>query len=205
MVNYKKDEKELYGVKTNPQYINVKKMSFIMVDGSGDPNNEEYAKAVEIIYALTYTIKMSKMKNPLLGYYEYTVYPLEGLWWTMDDEFSLEKRDRWLWTSMLRQPDFVNEEIFKWAVLEVKKKKPNINVDKAYFKEFEEKECVQILHVGPYKTEPESLDLMHKYMDENNLIDDTSNIRKHHEIYLSDPRKVDSSKLKTIMRHPVRR
>jgi hypothetical protein len=205
-IDFKKDYKDLYLPKTKPMLIDVPEMKFIMVDGTGDPNSEDYQQAVGILYALTFTIKMSKMsgKQPP-GYYEYVMPPLEGLWWVSGGAFSFDQRDNWLWTSMIRQPEFVTPAVFDWAVEECGRKKPELELTRARFLSFTEGLCVQVLHVGPYADEPCSVELMKALMVENSLIDETGSERKHHEIYLSDPRKTAQEKLKTVLRHPVAR
>ncbi len=203
-LDYKKEYKELYMPKNKPAKIQVPSMNFIMIDGGGDPNGQEYNDAVSAIYGLAFTIKMSKMgKKDIEGYFEYVVPPLEGLWWCDERGFDLFKRDNWKWTSMIRQPEFVTKEVFEWAVSECMIKKPELKVSNARLESFEEGLCVQMMHLGPYSTEPETVNIMKKFMEENGLKDDTWDVRKHHEIYLSDPRKTASEKLKTVLRHPV--
>lgn len=202
--DYKKEFKDLYQPKNKPSVVDVPEMNFIMVDGKGDPNGEDYQKAVELLYGLAYTIKMSyKSEKNIEGYFEYVVPPLEGLWWVDEDEFNLRKKDNWLWTSMIRQPEFVTEEVFNWSLESLKKKKPEIATSKAYLGKFKEGQCVQTMHIGPYADEPVTVKMMQDFMEESNLKDETGRIRKHHEIYLSDPRKTIPSKLKTVLRHPV--
>ncbi len=202
--DFKKDLKELYMPKATPTLIDVPALQFIMVDGAGDPNGGEYPKAVAVVYALAYTIKMSKMGTYKIdGYFDYVVAPLEGLWWITDEDFSFEKRDNWLWTSMMAQPDFVTADVFQWAKAEVKRKKPELDCSKARLEGFTEGLCVQMMHHGPYSEEPANVELMHRFMAEKGYKDDTGNHRKHHEIYLSDPRKVLPEKMKTVLRHPV--
>lgn len=203
-LDYKKEFKDLYMPKTKPMSIQIPEINFIMVDGKGDPGNQEYQDAVSILYALSFTIKMSKMKeNQPQGYFEYVVPPLEGLWWCEDDKFDFNKRDTWRWTSMIRQPEFVTCDVFKWAVSECSKKKPELNIGIARLEVFMEGLCVQMMHMGPFSDEPQSVMMMHQYMKENNLKDMTGSERKHHEIYLSDPRSTEPLKLKTVIRHPV--
>ena len=203
-VDFKKDDKDLYLPKTKPMLIDVPEMHFIMVDGAGDPNSEAYQQAISILYGLTFTIKMSKMsgKQPS-GYYEYVVPPLEGLWWVSGGAFSFDQRENWLWTSMIRQPEFVTPAVFDWVVKECGLKKPELDLTRARFASFTEGLCVQIMHLGPYADEPRSVELMRDFMVDNLLIDETCSERKHHEIYLSDPRKTAPEKLKTVLRHPV--
>lgn len=203
--DFKKEYKDLYLPKEVPQLVQVPAMNFICVDGAGDPNGSQYQKAVSVLYGLTFTIKMSKMSGAQPeGYFEYVVPPLEGLWWS-DGPFDFNKRDNWLWTSMIRQPEFVTPEVFDWAVQICKKKKPELDVTLARFETFEEGLCVQMLHRGPYATEPQTVEIMKKYMEQNGLLDETGINRKHHEIYLQDPRKTAPDKLKTVLRHPVKK
>lgn len=205
-LDYKKEFKDLYMPKSKPVLVEIPQMNFIMIDGKGDPYKEEYQNALSVLYALTFTIKMSKMSGSQPeGYFEYVVPPLEGLWWCEDGKFQFHKRDMWCWTSMIRQPEFVTLEVFKWAVKECKQKKPDLDVSLARFEIFKEGLCVQMMHVGPYSDEPHSMEMMQLYMKENNLIDITGYERKHHEIYLSDPRRTAPEKLKTVLRHPVER
>jgi hypothetical protein len=203
-VDYKKDYKDLYLPKTKPMLIDVPPMNFIMIDGAGDPNQIEYQQAVGTLYALAFTIKMSKMSgNQPQGYFEYVVPPLEGLWWISGGDFTFDKRDNWLWTSMIRQPEFVTPAVFNRAVEECHLKKPELDLSKARFETFTEGLCVQIMHIGPYSDEPRSLALLKDFTKENGLVDQTGSERKHHEIYLSDPRKTAPEKLKTVLRLPV--
>lgn len=202
--DYKKEFKDLYVPKTKPSIIDIPEMNFIKIDGKGDPNGAEYHNAVELLYGLSYTIKMSyKSGKEIEGYFEYVVLPLEGLWWGEGNGFDINKRDTWLWTSMIRQPEFVTEEVFMWALESLKKKKPQLDTSKAALIKFHEGLCVQAMHLGAFADEPKTVLMMQDFMKENNLKDDIGQIRKHHEIYLSDPRKTVPSKLKTVLRHPV--
>ena len=195
-VDFKKDYKDLYLPKTKP----------MLIDGARDPNHKEYQQAVGTLYALTFTIKMSKMSgNQPPGYYEYVVPPLEGLWWISGGAFSFEERDNWLWTSLIRQPEFVTPSVFAWAVEECRRKKLELDLKKARFETFSEGLCVQIMHIGPYSDEPRSIALLKEFIEKNGLVDQTGSERKHHEIYLSDPRRTAPEKLKTVLRHPVAR
>ena len=202
--DYKKEYKDLYMPKSKPAIVDVPSMNFIMIDGKGDPSDTEYQLAVGTLYALTFTLKMSiKSGNQPRGYFEYVVPPLEGLWWISGCDFDFEQRDNWLWTAMIRQPDFVTAEVFEWACKECSRKKPELNLGKGRFETFTEGLCVQMMHLGPYANEPESVALMRAFMSENGLVDETGSERNHHEIYLSDPRKTAPEKLRTVLRHPV--
>ena len=201
--DYKKEYKDLYLPKHQPMTIDVPEMLLLCVDGKGNPNDAEYQNAVSALYSIAYTIKMSKMGgNRPEGYFDFVVPPLEGLWWT-PGPFELFEREDWLWTSMIRQPDFVTEKTLSWAKAESSRKKPDIDVGNVGLTTFREGLCVQMMHLGPYLTEPETLAVMHRYMENNELRDEVGSVRKHHEIYLSDPRKTTPSKLKTVLRHPV--
>ena len=211
-LDYKKEYKDLYLPKTKPMLIDVPNMKFIMVRGKGNPNSEkgEYQEAMSILYGLSFTIKMSKMgNNKIDGYFEYVVPPLEGFWWNKDEKnVDYRNKENFEWYSMIRQPEFVTEDVFKWACNEVKEKK-GIDISKAEFKEFKEGLCVQIMHLGSYDDEPKTIDKINKYIIDNNLKNDIGSslkngmIRRHHEIYLSDPRRTATEKLKTVIRIPV--
>jgi hypothetical protein len=212
-LDYKKEFKSLYMPKNEPSIINVPTMNFIMIDGKGNPNDEsgEYKAAVELLYALSYTIKMSKLGEcKPAGYFEYVVPPLEGLWWLADSKIDFSHKEKFLWTSMIRQPEFVTSEVFEWACSEVIKKKPHIDIPKARFATFNEGLCVQMMHIGPYDDEPKTIAQIEDYIKNNNLKDDISTvnsdgtIRRHHEIYVSNPLKTKTQNLKTVIRHPVR-
>lgn len=210
--DYKKEYKDLYMPKNTPSIIDVPKMIFIMVDGKGNPNtSKEYANAMNVLYGLSYTIKMSKMgNNSIKGYFDYVVPPLEGFWDGIDGYFDFANmavidKDKFVWTSFIRQPEFVTKEVFDWALKELKIKKPDLDYSKVRYEIYEEGLCVQIMHIGPYDTEKESIEKLNKYIDENGYINDFSDIRRHHEIYLGDPRKTKKENLKTVIRHPVRK
>jgi hypothetical protein len=207
-IDYKKANKELYLPKTIPSVIEVPVIPFIMIDGKGNPNEEEgeYSQAVSLLYALSYAIKMSKMGAVIpKGYFDYVVPPLEGRWWMADDEIGVDysNKDKFCWISMIRQPEFVDENIFNWACSEVEKKK-HLDTSKARLETFEEGLCVQCMHIGPFDEEPKTMEKMVQFMLDNHLKDDHSKERKHHEIYLSDPRKSDINKMKTVLRVPVK-
>lgn len=206
-IDYKSEYKDLYLPKNIPSIIDVPAIPFIMIDGKGNPNDEngEYAKALEILYGLSYTIKMSKMGNEKLeGYFEYVVPPLEGLWWTKDN-IELQtgfNKSILCWTALIRQPEFVTKETFDWACKSLKEKK-NLDASKARFEVYKEGLCVQCMHIGTYDSEDATINKIHKFINENNLVKDFNN-RFHHELYLSDPRKGDPLKTKTVIRIPVK-
>lgn len=206
-LDYKKEYRDLYLPKQSPVLIEVPVMNFIMVDGEGEPGGEQYQAAVQTLYSLSFTIKMSKMSGRRPdGYFEYVVPPLEGLWWCENGrlDWSVPKSG-WLWTSMIRQPEFVTKEVFDWAAGECRRKKPEIDLSKAHLVSFTEGLCVQIMHVGPYDEEHRSIELIDRSIAENHLKDMTGDVRKHHEIYLSDPRKTPTDQWKTVIRIPVGR
>ena len=206
--DYKKEYKEFYLPKKKPEIITVPKMNYIAVKGCGDPNKEDgkYKNSISILYALAFTIKMSKLTDYRIeGYFDYVVPPLEGFWWqqgVMQIDYS--RKDAFQWISVIRLPDFVSEKDFNWAKQQVKAKKV-IDCSNAKFLTIEEGLCVQIMHIGSYDDEPETITLMDKFIMENGYINDFSNTRMHHEIYLSDARRVAPEKLKTVIRHPIRK
>ena len=192
-LDYKKEYKDLYQP-SKPMIINVPEMTFIAVDGCGDPNTSaEYKEALEILYGLSFTIKMSKMNGTQPeGYFEYVVPPLEGLWSVDDGEFdgtNVTDKSLFRWTSMIRQPEFVTDEVFEAAKSVLQKKKPHLDVSKAKLITLDEGLCVQMMHKGCYDDEPASIEKMREYAAENGYHEDFSESRLHHEIYLSDPRK----------------
>ncbi|WP_312642163.1 GyrI-like domain-containing protein [Hydrogenoanaerobacterium sp.] len=200
-LDFKKQEKALYLPRGTPELVEVPPMQYLMLDGCGDPNGEQYKNAVEVLYAIAYTIKMSK-EHPQ-GWLDYTVPPLEGLWDCGCDGFELEKRQQWAWTSMIRQPDFVTQNVLRKAKETLAVKKPQLDTSGVRLSAYEEGLCVQLMHIGPYSTEQESIDKIAQFVAQNNLTDECGNDRRHHEIYLSDPRKAAPENLKTILRHPV--
>ena len=203
--DYKKEYKDLYMSKTTPAIVNLEEIQFVAVEGRGNPNDEhgEYRKAIEILHGIQYTIKMSKKGQYVLkGYFDYVVPPLEGFWWLNKNE-NWENKSKYCWISVIRLPEFVDEQVFEWACEEASKKK-KIDTSKAKFLKINEGLCVQCLHIGSYDDEPKTLKLMDDFIVENGLQSDINSERLHHEIYLSDPRKTEMSKLKTILRIPVK-
>lgn len=205
-VDFKKRDKALYQPGRNPEFADVPEMVFLAVDGKGDPNTSaDYKNAVGALYALSYTIKMSKKSDSCPpGYFDYVVPPLEGLWWqegTAGIDYS--RKDLFQWVSMIRLPDFVTEADFEWARREAEQKKKQ-DFSRAEFLTWEEGLCVQCMHIGPYDEEPATLEVIHRFMEENGLMPDFSETRRHHEIYLSDARRCSPEKLKTVIRVPVK-
>lgn len=206
--DYKKRFKELYLPPERPGIVEVPEMSFAAVQGSGDPNEEggAYSHAVELLYGLAYTIKMSpKSGHEIDGYFEYVVPPLEGFWW-MDGlaGMDLSRKADLSWISCIRLPDFVGKDAFDWAVAEASRKK-KADFSAVELMSFAEGTCVQCMHVGPYDAEPATVAAMDSFAVEQGYELDFSDVRRHHEIYLGDPRRTAPEKLRTVIRHPVRR
>ncbi|MCD2492309.1 GyrI-like domain-containing protein [Lacrimispora sp. NSJ-141] len=206
--DYKKIYKELYMPGRSPALVNVPPIPFIMIDGQGNPNDAdgEYAQAVSLLYALSYAIKMNKTGDSVPeGYFEYVVPPLEGLWdfRGTKETFPQDKSD-FIWTSMIRQPDFVTPPVFSRACRTVRSKK-GLDTSKARLCTWEEGLCVQCMHLGPYDDEPATLQKISGFLNSNGLLPDISGKRRHHELYLSDPRKTAPEKMKTVLRLPVRK
>ena len=207
--DYKKEYKEFYMPKNIPSIITIPKMNYIAVRGKGNPNDETsgYKESIGLLYAIAFTIKMSyKGEHKINGYFEYVVPPLEGFWWQEENKKSLEyeSKDKFNFISIIRLPEFVTEEEFKWAINEATNKKKE-DFSKVEFLSYDEGICVQCMHIGSYDDELKTINLMHKYMTENGYELDITDARFHHEIYLSDPRRCDVSKLKTVIRHPIRK
>ena len=206
--DFKKEYKEFYLPKNKSQIVNVPKANYIAIRGQGNPNEEggAYKQAIEILYAVAYTLKMSyKTDYKIAGFFEYVVPPLEGFWW-QDGILGVDysKKDEFNWISIIRLPDFITRENFDWAVKTASENK-KIDCSKAEFLTIEEGLCVQIMHMGSFDDEPASLEKMDKYLEENGYEKDFSDTRLHHEIYLSDPRKTTPDKQKTVIRHPVKK
>lgn len=206
--DYKKEYKEYYAPSKKPAIVNIPKMNYIAIDGKGNPNDEkgEYQEALELLYAVAYTIKMSYKGNyKIEGFFEYVVPPLEGLWWQAEtSQFDYTKKENFCWTSLIRLPDFVTEKDFEWAIEQASKKK-KLDFSKVRFLKYEEGCCVQCMHIGSYDDEPKTIEAIDNFALENGYEIDISKERLHHEIYLSDPRKCEASKLKTIIRHPIKK
>ena len=206
--DYKKEYREYYLPKTKPEIVDVPEMNFIAVSGKGDPNQPDgdYKKAVGMLYTIAYTIKMSRKTDHCSeGYFDYVVPPLEGFWRQEGREgMDYSHKEDFIWTSVIRLPDFVTEADFRWAVQEAERKK-HMDLSKAEFLRIREGLCVQCMHIGPYDDEPETVFKMDRFLEENGYENDFSEERIHHEIYLSDVTRTAPAKLKTVIRHPVRR
>lgn len=206
--DYKKEYKEFYMPSKYSGIVEIPKMSFLAVPGKGDPNQEggEYKRAMALLYSMAYTIKMSyKGTHQIEGFFEYVVPPLEGLWWQEGIRgVDYSHKDSFLWISLIRLPDFVKKPDFDWALGEATKKKKT-DFGAVEFFTYDEGLCVQCMHLGSYDEEPATILAMEQYAKENGYAIDITDQRYHHEIYLSDPRKTEVSKLKTVIRHPVRK
>ena len=206
--DFKKEYKEFYMPKGKPEIVTVPKMNYIAVCGKGNPNEEdgEYKKSIELLYGIAYTIKMSKKgDHKIEGYFDYVVPPLEGFWWQENvDGIDYSHNENFQWISVIRLPDFVTKTDFDWAIEEATRKK-KIDFSKVEFLEIEEGLCVQCMHSGSYDDEPATVAAMDKFIADNSYENDISDTRRHHEIYLSDARKVAPEKLKTVIRHPIKK
>lgn len=206
--DFKKEYKEFYMPKNIPEIVTVPITNYIAIRGKGNPNLEggTYQQAVGILYAIAYTIKMSyKVSHKIEGFFEYVVPPLEGFWWQDNVEgVDYGNKDMFNWISVFRLPNFVAKKDFDWAVVEATKKK-KLDCSSAEFLTFDEGLCVQIMYIGPFDDEPASVAIMDKYLNEYRYINDITDTRLHHEIYLSDARKVEASKWKTVIRHPIKK
>ena len=207
--DFKKEFKKFYKPSENPEIIEIPKMNFIAVRGKGNPNKREgeYQKAVEMLYGVAYTLKMSyKTQYKIEGFFEYVVPPLEGLWWQENTEYEnyLLNKDLFNWISLIRIPDFVKKEDVEWAVKTATQKKKK-DFSKVEFFTYDEGVCVQCMHIGSYNDEPETIQKMNEFTRENGYNIDLTDKRYHHEIYLSDPRKANTDKLKTVIRQPIKK
>lgn len=204
----KKEFKEYYQPKNKPEIVNIPSINYLAVRGSGDPNDEtgDYKKALESLYAVAYTLRMSyKTDYKINGFYEYIVPPLEGFWWQDGtDGVNYADKTSFNWISVIRLPDFISGKDIEWAVRTATKKKKT-DCSQVKFLTVNEGLCVQIMHIGPYDNEPVTVKLMDDYLAQNGYENDLNSERMHHEIYLSDPRKCLPEKMKTVIRHPIKR
>lgn len=206
--DFKKEFKEFYLPKNKPAIVNIPKANYIAVRGKGDPNEPDgdYQKAISVLYAIAYTLKMSyKTDYEIPGFFEYVVPPFEGFWRQENVEgFDYDNKAACNWISVIRLPDFVTEKDFIWAV-ETASKKKKLDCSAAEFLTIDEGLCVQAMHIGSYDNEPETVRAMDEFLAENGYVNDLSSERQHHEIYISDPRKTPADKLKTVIRHPIKK
>lgn len=205
--DFKKDSKEFYMAKNKPEIVNVPRANYIAVRGSGDPNEEggAYKQAISVLYAVAYTLKMSyKTDYKIEGFFEYVVPPLEGFWWQEDvSGVDYSNKSAFNWISVIRVPDFISQKDIDWAV-EMAMKKKKLDCSSVEFLSLMEGLCVQIMHVGAFDEEPKSVAVMDEFLETSGYVNDISKERLHHEIYLSDARKVPADKWKTIIRHPIK-
>lgn len=205
--DFKKEYKEFYMPKRKPELVKVPMANYIAVRGTGNPNEEggAYKKAIEVLYAIAYTLKMSyKTDYKIEGFFEYVVPPLEGFWWQDGIEgVDYNNKESFNWISVIRLPDFVTKKDFDWAV-ETASKKKRLDCSAAEFLTVDEGLCVQIMHIGSYDDELATVALMDEFVKENGYSNDINERRLHHEIYLSDPRRTAPEKLKTVIRHPIK-
>lgn len=204
--DFKKEYREFYMPPKKPAIVTVPKMNYIAVRGQGDPNTEggDYKQVIGLLYAVAFTIKMSKKgSRQIEGYFDYVVPPLEGLWQQEGtDGIDYAHKENFKWISMIRLPDFVTKADFEWAVSEAEAKK-KLDLSRVEFFTYDEGLCVQCMHTGPYDDEPATMEQMHKFMESEGCKLDITDKRLHHEIYLSDARRVAPEKLKTVIRHPI--
>ena len=206
--DFKKEYKEFYMPKNKPEIVTVPKANYIAVRGKGNPNEIDgaYQQAISILYTVAYTLKMSyKTEHKIEGFFEYVVPPLEGFWW-QDNVDGIDYADKaaFNWISVIRLPEFITKKDFEWAV-ETASEKKKLDCSSAEFLTVDEGLCVQIMHIGAFDDEPQTVALMDEYIAQNGYENDITESRLHHEIYLSDARKVAPEKRKTVIRHPIKR
>ena len=206
--DFKKEYPEFYMPKNKPEIVTVPQANYIAVRGKGNPNEIDgaYQKAISILYAVAYTLKMSyKTEHKIEGFFEYVVPPLEGFWW-QDNVDGIDYADKaaFNWISVIRLPEFITQKDFEWAV-ETASEKKKLDCSSAEFLTVDEGLCVQIMHIGAFDDEPQTVTLMDEYIAQNGYENDITESRLHHEIYLSDARKVAPEKWKTVIRHPIKR
>ena len=206
--DFKKEFKEFYQPKTKPSIITIPKMNYLAVRGTGDPNQEDnaYKESIELLYGVAYTLKMShKTDYKIEGFFDYVVPPLEGFWWQEDrEDVDYGHKEQFSFISVIRLPDFVSKDNVDWAISQARKKKKR-DFSKVEFFTYDEGLCAQCMHVGPYNDEPKTVEAMHQFMEEEGYVLDITLERMHHEIYLGDVRKTAAEKLKTVLRHPIKK
>ncbi len=206
--DYKKEYKEFYMPANKPGIVTVPPMNYIAVRGKGDPNSEggAYKESIGLLYGIAFTVKMSKKgSHQIDGYFDYVVPPLEGFWWQENkEEIDYERKEDFCFISVIRLPDFVTKQEFDWAIEEAEKKK-KADFSKVEFLSYDEGLCVQCMHIGAYDDEPATVERMHAFMTAAGYELDITEKRLHHEIYLSDARKVPPERRKTVIRHPIKK
>lgn len=205
MVDQSVDQKfyeELYTLKAVPAIIQVPRLSFVVIEGKGDPNGEEFGGVTSALYSFSYAVKMSyKSKNVPPGYYKYRVFPLEGEWDLYDKSKPLTDKSNYRYRVMIHQPGFLTTELFTRFLQETQQKKPNKSLDKMVLEQIEEGLCCQMLHIGRYDDEQDSFEKMHDFCSQNGY---ERSAKTHREIYLNDPRRTDPAKVKTVLRYRVK-
>lgn len=205
--DYKKEQKEFYQPKSKPEIITIPKVKFIALNGKGNPNDPdgEYSKSIKLLYGVAYTLRMSyKTDYKIEGFFQYVVPPLEGFWWIEGLKgMDYTRKDDFSFISLIRVPDFISKEHVDWAINQVSQKK-KMDYSSVYYMTYDEGLVVQCMHIGPYDDEPRTVNEMTKFVYDNGYEHDFSN-RHHHEIYIGDPRKARPEKLKTIIRHPIKK
>lgn len=206
--DFKKEYREFYLPPKKPGIVEVPAMNYIAVRGRGNPNDEngEYQASIGLLYGVAFTLKMShKGDHRIDGYFEYVVPPLEGFWWQDGvEDIDYAHKENFSFISLIRLPDFVTRADFDWAVSEATRKK-KADFSRVEFFTYREGLCVQCMHTGPYDDEPATIAAMHEYAAAQGYAPDVTPTRFHHEIYLSDPRKCNPEKLRTVVRHPIRK
>lgn len=206
--DFKKEYKEIYSPKNKAEIITIPEMNYMAIRGTGDPNEVDgmYQNSIKVLYTVAYTLRMSyKSDYKIKGFYKYVVPPLEGFWW-QDGVAGVDysNKQSFNWISVIRLPDFVNKEDFDWAV-ETASKKKKINCSMLEFIKIDEGLCVQMMHIGPFNDEPKTVSMMDEFIDDLGYQNDFSDRRHHHEVYISDMRKVSPERLKTVIRHPIKK
>lgn len=204
--DFKKEYKEFFLPPVTPTLVDVPPANYIAISGTGNPNDEgsEYKDSIGLLYGIAFTIKMSKKGGRQIeGYFDYVVPPLEGLWWSENGEVNYAHKEAFHFISMIRLPEFVTRADFDWAVAEATRKKKT-DFSKVEFFHYEEGRCVQCMHIGPFDSEPITIGKMKAFAEQQGLSIAIDDVRRHHEIYLSDPRKTAADKLKTVIRYPVK-
>ncbi len=206
--DYKKEYRDLYQPGKRPSLVDVPPIPMFLVDGAGDPSGAAYQAAMSALYTVTFTLKMSRL-GPWRpeGYFDYVLPPLEGFWWTEEGRHDLLSvpRSTWRWTSALRAPEYATPQVLRWALEECARKKPGVDLSGVRLETVTEGLCVQCLHVGPYDAETAAMERMMTFAGEQGLRPSDDPARRHHEIYLGDPRRVPPEKWRTILRLPVER
>jgi hypothetical protein len=208
-LNLKKDLKYLYAPSAKKvEILQVPRLQFAMIDGAIEKgfepgNSPSFQEATQALYGISYTLKFM-LKKRETNAIDYPVMALEGLWWVEDGVFDITVKDNWFYKLMILQPEVITKDIFEEGLAEVRRKKgDSSSLSKLRLADFEEGTCVQIMHIGPYATEPATVERMRAFAQENGYRDLVGSGGKHHEIYLGDPRKADPAKLKTVLRHPI--